>query len=61
MPPYSTPVDQGTDVTADGYQLAKCGRLEPCGRLVKVIFITDAIIFTRLDSCSSDNVNRVCH
>ena len=36
MPPYSMPALQTADVTAEGYQLAKCGRLEPCGRLVKV-------------------------
>ena len=36
MPPYSAPSAQSSDVTADGYQLAKCGRLEPCGRIVKV-------------------------
>jgi hypothetical protein len=37
LPPYGMPAPQSADVTAEGYQLAKCGRLEPCGRLVKVV------------------------
>ena len=42
MPPYSSLPGQSSDVTEEGYQLAKCGRLEPCGRIVKVIVFEQA-------------------